>query len=241
MIEVGRIGEIVRYPVKSMAGVAAESAELGWHGLEGDRRFAFRRVGNESDFPWLTAGKVPELVLYQPTGLDDCGGEPVPTHVRTPGGETLELRSAALAAEVTARFGGPLELMRLRHGIFDDGAVSVIQAATIAEIARHAGCALDRRRFRANIVVESSDGEAFTEDSWLGCTLVFGDAEYGPAVSVTMRDVRCAMLNIDPDTAERDGRVMSAAVRLNENRAGIYASVLRTGRIHVGDAVRLVG
>lgn len=241
MNQVGQISEIVRYPVKSMAGVAAESATLGWHGLDGDRRFAFRRIGNESDFPWLTAGKVPQLVLYQPTGLDESGGEPAPTHVRTPNGETLELRSAALAAEVSARFGGPLEVMRLRHGIFDDGAVSVIHAATIAAIAREAGCALDRRRFRANIVVESASGEPFAEDAWVGRTLVFGDREAGPALGVTMRDLRCAMLNIDPDTAKLDARVMSAAVRLNDNHAGIYASVLRTGRIHVGDAVRLVG
>ncbi len=240
MIEVGRIGEIVRYPVKSMAGVAAESAVLGWHGLDGDRRFAFRRVGNESDFPWLTAGKVPELVRYQPTGLDESGSEPAPTHVRTPGGETLELRSAALAAEVSARFRGPLELMQLRHGIFDEAAVSVIHQATIAGITREAGCALDRRRFRANIVVESSGGEAFLEDAWVGRTLVFGDAERGPAVSVTLRDLRCAMLDLDPETAKQDARVMSAAVRLNDNHAGVYASVLRTGRIHVGDAVRLV-
>jgi uncharacterized protein YcbX len=37
-MDVGRVREIVRYPVKSMAGVAAESAFLGRHGLAGDRR-----------------------------------------------------------------------------------------------------------------------------------------------------------------------------------------------------------
>jgi len=241
VIEVGRISQIVRYPVKSMAGVPIESAVLGWHGLEGDRRFAFRRVGNESDFPWLTAGKVPELVLYQPTGLDERGAEPVPTHVRTPSGETLELRSAALVAEVAARLGSPLELMRLKHGIFDEGAVSVIHEATIAGIGREMGAPLDRRRFRANIVVESAHGEVFLEDAWVGHTLVFGEEESGAAVSVTMRDVRCAMLDLDPDTGKQDARVMSAVVRLHENTAGVYASVVRTGRVRVGDAVRLVG
>jgi uncharacterized protein YcbX len=67
MIRVGQVREIVRYPVKSMAGIATESVVLGWHGLDGDRRFAFRRVGDDSGFPWLSASRLPELVRYQPT------------------------------------------------------------------------------------------------------------------------------------------------------------------------------
>lgn len=38
MVPIGRISEINRYPVKSMAGVSTDSAVLGWHGLAGDRR-----------------------------------------------------------------------------------------------------------------------------------------------------------------------------------------------------------
>src|SRR5262249_3140608 len=52
VIPLGRVREIVRYPVKSMAGTATESALLGLHGLDGDRRFAFRRIGDEGGFPW---------------------------------------------------------------------------------------------------------------------------------------------------------------------------------------------
>src|SRR5215831_3244196 len=89
---IGRVCEIVRYPVKSMAGTTTDSAFLGWHGLAGDRRFAFRRLGDQSGFPWLTASRLPELVLYHPFGLDESTGEPLPTHVRTPVGAKVELR-----------------------------------------------------------------------------------------------------------------------------------------------------
>ena len=34
-------------------------ATIGWHGLDGDRRFAFRRIGDASGFPWLSASKLP--------------------------------------------------------------------------------------------------------------------------------------------------------------------------------------
>ena len=60
MIHIGHVSEIVRYPVKSMAGRATESAFLGWHGLAGDRRFAFRRLDARVDFP-LDVGVTPEL------------------------------------------------------------------------------------------------------------------------------------------------------------------------------------
>jgi uncharacterized protein YcbX len=239
MIRIGRIRELARYPVKSMAGIEAQSAYLGWHGIEGDRRFAFRRMGDSSNFPWLSASRLPELLRYQPVGISEGTAEPRFTHVRTPAGCHVELRSQALQSEIADRFGGAVELMELKHGIFDEAAVSVICLATIAGIAREVGIDIDRRRMRANIVLETEDMEPFVEDGWVGAMLVFGEGESTPAVSVTARDVRCAMVNLDPDTAEKDARVMKAVVRLNGNNAGVYGTVVRTGSIHVGQTVSL--
>jgi uncharacterized protein len=240
MIQVGHVCELVRYPVKSMAGSATESAYLGWHGLDGDRRFAFRRLGDTSGFPWLSASRLPELLLYHPFGLDDRTGEPLPTHVRTPTGTSVELQSAELQSEIAERFGSGVELMQLKHGIFDDAVVSVISLATIAGIGGEAGVDLDRRRFRANIVLETRDRAPFHDDEWVGGTLVFGNREPRPAVRVTRRDVRCMMINLDPNTGRQDARVLKTVVRLNENNAGVYGTVVQTGTIRVGDPVSLV-
>jgi uncharacterized protein YcbX len=236
----GHVRELVRYPIKSMAGTVTESAFLGWHGLDGDRRFAFRRLGDHSGFPWLTASRVPELILYHPCGLDESTGEPLPTHVRTPAGTHVELRSLELQSEIAERFGSSVELMNLKHGIFDEASVSVISLATIAGIGSEAGVDLDRRRFRANVVLETRDREPFLEDGWVGGTLVFGNSEPRPAVSVTARDLRCVMINLDPDTGTQDARVMKTVVRLNKNTAGVYGTVVQTGTIRVGDLVSLV-
>lgn len=240
MKELGHVCELVRYPIKSMAGTATESAFLGWHGLDGDRRFAFRRLGDHSGFPWLSASRVAELLLYHPSGLDDSTGEPLPTHVRTPAGTRVELRSVELQGEITERLGSRVELMQLKHGIFDDAPVSVISLETIAGIGGEAGVDLDRRRFRANIVLETRDHEPFLEDGWVGGTLVFGQSEPRAAVSVTARDVRCVIINIDPDTGAQNARVMKTVVRLNKNNAGVYGTVVRTGTIRVGDPVSLI-
>jgi uncharacterized protein YcbX len=238
IIHLGHVRELVRYPVKSMAGIATNSAFLGWHGLQGDRRFAFRRLGDNSGFPWLTASRLPELLLYQPLDLNEATEEP--THVRTPEGSDLAIRSGELQTSVAEKFGSPVELMKLKHGIFDDATLSVIDLATIEAIGREAGQDLDTRRFRANVVIASEATEPFLEDGWVGGRLVFGNADEGPIVNVAMRDPRCVMINLDPDTAQQDPRIMKAAVRLNENNAGIYGTVARTGQISVGQSVSLL-
>jgi uncharacterized protein len=221
-----------------MAGVATESAFLGWHGLDGDRRFAFRRVTDESGFPFLSASRLPELILYRPV-LNHDPNEIVPTHVRTPSGAEIELRSPELLQELAGRFASGLELHHFRNGIYDEGAVSVICPATIAHIGQEANMELDRRRFRANIVVAADDERPFVEDTWVGRTLTFGDADTGPALSVTLRDERCMMVNLDPETARQDPQVMKAVVRLNDNYAGVYATVIRRGPIRIGDVVQV--
>ena len=239
-IHLGYIQQLVRYPVKSMAGVATQSAFLGWHGLQGDRRFAFRRLNDKSGFPWLTASRLPELLLYQPIGLDENAEEPTPTHVRTPEGTNLALGSAELQNSVAEKFGSAVELMKLKHGIFDEASVSVINLATISAIGGEVGENLDTRRFRANIVIATDVIEAFQEDGWIGSRLVFGSDDVGPILSVSMRDPRCVMINLDPDTAKQDPRIMKAAVRLNDNNAGAYATVARTGQLIVGQPVSLI-
>jgi MOSC domain-containing protein len=236
---IGYIQELVRYPVKSMAGIATDSAFLGWHGLQGDRRFAFRRLNDNSGFPWLSASRVPELLLYQPLGLDENAAEPTPTHVRTPEGMNLELGSTELQNSVAEKFGSSVELMKLKHGIFDEASVSVINLATIAAIGREVEQNLDTRRFRANIVIAADAAEPFLEDTWIGGRLVFG-SEVGPMISVTMPDERCVMINLDPDTAKKDSVIMKAVVRMNKNNAGAYGTVARTGQLSVGQSVSLI-
>ena len=49
LIEIGHVEALFRYPVKSMAGERLEEANLGWHGLDGDRRLAARGTGFSPD------------------------------------------------------------------------------------------------------------------------------------------------------------------------------------------------
>ena len=237
---IGRIRELARYPVKSMAGTPVDSVQLGLHGIAGDRRLAFRRKDDASSFPWLSASRLPQLIRYQPVAVAETWNEPRYTHVRTPAGALIELRGDELQREISALLGSPVELMELKHGIFDDASVSVITSATIDGIGKQAGFSIDRRRMRANVILETDVPQPFHEDEWIGGTLVFGDGPDAAAVTITARDLRCVMVNLDPDTAENDPRIMKAVVRLNRNYAGVYGTVVRAGPIHVGQTVSLV-
>jgi uncharacterized protein YcbX len=238
LIEIGHIEAIFRYPVKSMGGERLETANLGWHGLDGDRRLALRRMDNRSGMPWLTASKLPDLVLFAPRHED--GAEPgLPTHIRTPNGEELPVFGEELAAEVGRRHGAPVQMMQLRHGIFDEASISVIAMDTVDEISRLAGQSPDVRRFRPNVLVRTLRPLPFQEDEWVGGVLSFGEGDDAPAIAVTMRDLRCAMLNIDPDSASLAPEMMKTVVRVNQNNAGIYGTVTRAGRLAVGQSIFL--
>jgi hypothetical protein len=73
----------------------------------------------------------------------------------------------------------------------------------------------------------------------LGGVLSFGEEDDAPAITVTMRDLRCSMVNLDPDSASPAPAVMKAVVRANQNHAGIYGVVTRAGRLAVGQTILL--
>jgi hypothetical protein len=79
----------------------------------------------------------------------------------------------------------------------------------------------------------------FQEDEWVGGVLSFGEGNDAPAITVTMRDVRCSMVNLDPDSASPAPEVLKAVVRANQNTAGIYGAVTRIGQLAVGHTVIL--
>ncbi len=239
IIELGRISALFRYPVKSMAAQRLDAARVGWHGIEGDRRFAFRRLADRGPRPWLTASKLPDLLRYEPFGHQEVAGESLPTHIRTPDGLELALTDPALVEEIATRHRAEVDLLLFGHGIFDEAGISAITLGTIQGIAREAGLEGDVRRYRPNIVIDAGSAEPFEEDRWVGKILEFGTDNAGPAVSVTLRDKRCVMLNLDPDTAEANVEVMKTVVRMNDNHAGVYGTVIRTGELRVGQVIRL--
>ncbi|MBS4027145.1 MAG: MOSC domain-containing protein [Ignavibacteriales bacterium] len=227
--KIGIVKEIYRYPVKSMAAEPITSATLGFRGIENDRRFAFIIVENKTNFPFLNASKLPKMIGYKPYVKDSV------LRIITPSGEDLELQSETLRNELSNAYGSEVRLVNFKNGIFDEAEISLISMSTIGEIEKLSGNELDIRQFRQNIIVELTNDIPFYEDEWIG--KIVGNENF--SVGVTMRDLRCVMLNIDPNTQTSNPEILKTVGKLNQACAGIYGSVIKAGMISVGDELYL--
>lgn len=228
-----RVAEITRYPVKSMAAERRTSVEIDWQGIEGDRQYGFVRRGNATRFPWLTGRDCSELVRYRPRFDDPERPRTSPVMVETPDGRRLRLDEPSLREELEARSGVAVDLLQLGIGAYDLMPVSLVTTASLTRLDRLHGSGLDRRRFRTNIVIES---DRYEED-WQGQRLRLGSGDDAAVLLLAYLAPRCAMVTIDPDTAERDPRVLRTVARECGNAFTMYASVARPGRVREGDAV----
>ena len=227
MTVVGRVVALYRYPVKSMAGEELDHVEVSWHGLAGDRRWAFVREGQvRSGFPWLTIRERPELAHYRPRFTDPDRLDASPTLVRTPGGAELDV--VELATSLGAR------VIRQHRGVFDTMPLSLLSTQTLAGLGRLAGTELVPARFRPNLLVDATGGD-FPEDGWVGRVLRIG----GLRMRVDQRDKRCVVVTVDPVTLRRDPAILRAIARERDSRVGVYGSTVAPGRVAVGDAVVL--
>lgn len=234
---VGRLVEVWRYPVKAMAGQRLERAEISWQGIAGDRRWAFVQTDlARSNFPWLTIRDRSELVRYRPALAEPDRPNDSDTVVHTPGGERFDVADPALAASL----GTDVRVIKQARGTFDSSPLSLISAQSVAALADAVGRDLDVRRFRPNLFVETTgpDAAAFAEDAWIGSTL-----RIGPTLRVRVDRVneRCVVTTVDPDTAQRDHRVLKTLADRRENRIGVYASTVTPGPVVPGDEIVLEG
>jgi uncharacterized protein YcbX len=230
---VGRVVAIWRYPVKSMAAEALEAVDVSWHGLAGDRRWAFVRPRLErSAFPWLTIRERSDLWRFKPSFADPARPEVSTTHVRAPSGKTFDVTDPALADLLTPG----VRVIRQNRGVFDAAPLSLMTAQTVAALGSSAGHpSLEALRFPPNLVVEATDGEPFAEDAWIGATLRVGDL----AMRIDRRDERCVIVNVDPRTADRDPAVLRTIARERQACLGVYGTTVEPGQVALGDVVRV--
>ena len=103
--------------------------------------------------------------------------------------------------------------------------------ATILRSAPEAG--IDVRRFRPSVTIEASGRSRFPEQDWIGRRVRVGDSAW----QVRMTCPRCVMTTHGFADLPQDSTVLRRLVSEAGGNLGVYASVERPGRIHVGDAV----
>ena len=229
--QVGRVAGLWRYPVKSMAGEALRQVDVSWHGLVGDRRWAFVRSGVvNSGFPWLTLRERGDMSHFRPSFADPAQPDRSPVHVRTPGGAVHEIQDPALATVLCA---SGVQLIKQDRGVFDTFPLSLITTQTIARLSETVGAPLDVQRFRPNILVQAREGGDFPEDAWVGCVLQIGAMR----LRIDKRDGRCVVITIDPTTTARSPGILRAVANDRQGCLGVYGSTVSPGRVALEDSV----
>jgi uncharacterized protein YcbX len=133
---------------------------------------------------------------------------------------------------------GPPKVLSGRDHSFSDVArkvVSIINLGSVRAIETMlGGAAVHPLRFRANLYLQG--WPAWHELDLLGQTLAIGKAR----LKVVKRIVRCAAVNVDPETAARDLEIPPMLSRnLGHMDCGVYAEVIADGDIGLGDAITM--
>jgi len=208
------VEQLWRYPVKSLAGEALESADISNDGVVGDRLVHIR--GPEGV---RTSRRQHRLLGLRGTLAAD--GTPLINGTPWSSPEALAcVREAAGEDAELVAYDGIERFDVLPLLVATDGAV--------AKFGR------DVRRLRPNIVIGGVEGLA--ERGWPGAILRIGEV----VISLDSLRARCPMTTVDPDTLERDPGVLKDIGRRFGGRIALNADVAAAGTIHVGGAVELI-
>jgi uncharacterized protein len=94
----------------------------------------------------------------------------------------------------------------------------------------------DSRRFRPNILIETTSGiQGLVEADWSGRTLRIGATR----IKVEMPTVRCVIPTLDQPGVKKDPSVLRTIVRDAAQNLGAYATIANGGTIAIDDEVAL--
>jgi len=239
--KLGTLQILRRYPFKSMAGEDVDEAFVSYAGLAGDRAYAFVDRNNHTNFPWMTARQSHEMLLFRPRYLS--GPSPANEHpaadsfaldVTTPEGEKLNPSDSGFTALFEKRFGRQLELRFSERAMQDGCPVSLLGLDTVEALSEEACVPIEHTRFRANFYIQWENRKPYYEDELVGTSLRIGEKF---TFTVVQNNLRCAIITLDPKTAEASPAIGKLVAKNHGNCFGVYGSVLREGIVRQGDAV----
>ena len=249
-----QIEKLFRYPVKGLsAEPLAETHLTPDQAIPWDRAFALAQGDApfdpaapaflpKSNFMCLMRnGRIALLrAMFDPAGpwltITAPNGSVVRADPVMPAGR------AALGAFLTGYLGSeargtPVFQHAPGHSFGDQRSpvVSLINQATVRAFHDDVGAPREEERFRANILFD--DAPPWSEFEWVGRTLQIGEA----VLMVTKRTVRCAAVEVNPATGERDADPIRELKRLYGHAdLGVHARVVTAGRIANWDRITIM-
>jgi uncharacterized protein YcbX len=261
----GGISLLRRYPVKSMAGEELVEASATAMGLSGDRSFAI--VDSETDkvVSAKNPRKWDGVLNCRAEFVAGRDKDSRTVRITFPDGDSVRSDDANVDAVLSDRFhravhlaatppdaaalestdadgsdDSPTHDWHLPPGSFFDLApIHLVTTATLAHLQSliHES-AIDVRRFRPNLVVETDPSAVgFVENDWVGRAVKIGDEV---VLRILCPCPRCIMTTLPQGNLAKDPDILRAAATHNQGSIGVYAAVEQEGCIRVGDAVHFL-
>ena len=143
----------------------------------------------------------------------------------------------AASKALTAAFEQRLTLLRestIQH--HDESPIHLLTTSSIAAVEGLVGAAIDHRRFRANIIIDTGAEPSFIEDDWTGAELAVGGEV---VLHLGLGMPRCVMVDQAQDRVTVDSKILRSLGAHHGTALGLQARAGRIGTIRVGDVVTL--
>lgn len=231
---IGTVRALYRYPVKSTAGQAVRDCAVTGRGMRHDREWAVY-TGDGGIASGKRTGRfrpVPGLMQWS-SRVEDDGGEPL---LESPGGLRYRVDDPAASLALSEAFGQTLSLRpetTVRH--HDETPLHLVTTSSLAALEDLSGAAVDERRFRANIIIDTSALPAFCEDGWAGAELDLG----GVVLRLGAGMPRCVMIDQPQAGVAAAGKTLKLLGLHHSAEFGLQAYVKNAGTLRVGAAVTL--
>lgn len=239
---IGHIKEIIRHPVKSFYGESVEKTRVMGYGLYGDRSHAFLDETRPGKF--LTITQFTEMVKYKARFVGEESVEKYPeVEIVTPEGRVVRWENEDLIKDVeekSKRKIAPITYLpsHVPLGAIEEEHIQLVTDASIHQLTEIWGTAtVDHRRFRPNLLIDLKEKIPFIEETWFGKRIKIGSEV---EIQLNRHCERCMIITVNPDNAEKDPTLLKTVVKERNNHFGVYASVIKTGQIEVGDEVLLL-
>lgn len=252
-MDVGTVGEIWRYPVKSMGGERLTATTLGPAGIPGDRAFGVVDDGTGKVLSGKTVPRLLTVAAVWTEGVVHFAGAPLdgacstdddihdrlsawlgrPVHLREP------VEGRRVPFDLPDDPDDPREVTEIETppGRFFDSRSTIhllTDASLRAAATSHPQGDWHPARFRANVLVEV-EGDGFVEDGWVARHIAVGEIE----ATVRKATVRCCLVVQEQPGLARDSQIFRSLVREHDGNLGVYADPVSSGSVDVGDLVRL--
>ncbi|MBB6454458.1 hypothetical protein HNQ94_002940 [Salirhabdus euzebyi] len=239
---VGHIKEIIRHPVKSFDGEFVHKSKIMEYGLYGDRSHAYLDETKKGNF--LTITQFPEMVRYKARFVGEDLIEEYPkVEVTTPEGKVYDWKDDELIREMENKSKRKISTVQYTPSHVPIGPIAVehILLATDASLDKLEKMwgkdEIDFRRFRPNLFLSLKEKIPFMEEQWIGKRIKIGKEV---EIELVGHCKRCMIITVDPNNAKRDSSLHQKLIKERNNNFGVYASVIKTGDIYVGDEVHLL-